>query len=76
MLLLEKMREVDNLIYTPCILYTPMFVDRPFYKNLLRSSTFVNWISVRFNDTECIWPTNGFIYERSGSLARGGHKKI
>ena len=31
------------------------FLYRPFHKTLPRSSAFVNWISVRFYETDCRW---------------------
>ena len=31
------------------------FRYRPFHTTLPRSSAFVNWISVRFYETDCIW---------------------
>ena len=34
--------------------YLPIFTYRPFHKTLPRSSSYVNWSSVRFYETDCI----------------------
>ena len=40
-----------HIMYIVCIFDS--FEYRPFHKTLPRSSAFVNWISVRFYETDC-----------------------
>ena len=53
---------------------------RPFHKTLPRSSTFVNWSSVRFYETDCtltsFYTKNQLSFYRESSMADGMEKRI
>ena len=38
------------------------FIYRPFHKTLPRSSAFVNWTSVRFYETSCMYKSSSFLH--------------
>ena len=44
-----------NHIFSSLRFQAKQFIYRPFHKTLRRSSAFVNWISVRFYETGCIF---------------------